>query len=98
MDVLPACTSVHHTMPCALESYSMVRLPGVTDTCESTCEHWELNLSPLEKQPVLLTTEPSLYSLFKGFKETDCVRGKTDLTEVLGCQQDCVSSSVGYVC
>jgi hypothetical protein len=29
---------------------------AVTDNCESTCGCQELNLSPLEKQPVLLPT------------------------------------------
>jgi len=33
---------------------------GVTDSCELPCECWELNPSPLEEQPVLLTTEESL--------------------------------------
>jgi hypothetical protein len=48
-----------------------VRSPGtgVTDIYELPCECWELNLGPLEKQPALLTTEPSLQpppkSIFK---------------------------------
>jgi hypothetical protein len=33
---------------------------GVTDSCELSCGCWELNSSPLEEQPVLLTAEPSL--------------------------------------
>jgi hypothetical protein len=33
---------------------------GVTDRCELPCGCWELNLGPLEEQPVLLTAEPSL--------------------------------------
>jgi hypothetical protein len=38
------------------------RSPGteVTDSCELPCGCWELNLGPLEEQPVLLTMEPSL--------------------------------------
>jgi len=32
---------------------------GVTDSYELPCGCWELNLGPLEEQPVLLTTEPS---------------------------------------
>ena len=32
----------------------------VTDSCELSCGFWDLNLGPLEEQPVLLTTEPSL--------------------------------------
>ena len=33
---------------------------GITDRCEPAGGCWELNLGPLEKQPVLLTAEPSL--------------------------------------
>jgi len=33
---------------------------GVTDSCELTCGCWELKPGPLEEQPVLLTSEPSL--------------------------------------
>ena len=32
---------------------------GVTHSCALPCSCWELNLGPLEEQPVLLTTEPS---------------------------------------
>ena len=41
-----------------------IRSPGtgVTDSRELPCGCWELNLDPLEEQPVLLTTEPSLQS------------------------------------
>jgi hypothetical protein len=31
---------------------------GVIDSCELPCGCWELNLGPLEEQPVLLTTSP----------------------------------------
>lgn len=34
-----------------------------SDGCEPPWGHWGLNPSPLEKQPVLLTTGPSLHSL-----------------------------------
>ena len=33
---------------------------GVTDTCELSCEGWDLNLDLLEEQSVPLTAEPSL--------------------------------------
>ena len=33
---------------------------GVTDGCELLCGSWDLNMSLLEVQPVLLTAEPSL--------------------------------------
>jgi hypothetical protein len=36
---------------------------GVTDSCELLCGCWLLNLSPLEKQSVLLTAEPLLQVL-----------------------------------
>ena len=32
----------------------------IIDGCEPPCGCWELNSGPLEEQPVLLTTEPSL--------------------------------------
>lgn len=31
---------------------------GVTNSCKLPCECWELNLSPLVEQPVLLITKP----------------------------------------
>ena len=42
-----------------------VRFPGsrVIDDCEPPREYWELNLGPLEGQPVLLTSELSLQSV-----------------------------------
>jgi len=38
-------------------------LGPITDGCEPPCGCWELNSGPLEEQPVLLTTEPSLQPL-----------------------------------
>ena len=32
----------------------------IIDGCEPPCGCWELNSGPLEEQPVLLTSEPSL--------------------------------------
>ena len=43
---------------------------GVMDGCEPPCGSWELNPGSLEEQPVLLTTEPFLYSL--GFSSDIC--------------------------
>lgn len=42
--------------------YEGVRYPetGVTDICEIFFGLWELNLDPLEEEPVLLTHKPSL--------------------------------------
>jgi hypothetical protein len=33
----------------------------IRDGCEPLCGCWELNSGPLEQQPALLTTEPSLH-------------------------------------
>ena len=57
-----------HTFLCALILCLNVflcegaRYPGtgVIDNCKLPCGYWELNLGPLEEQPVLLTVEPSL--------------------------------------
>lgn len=61
---MPECMCVHHvqagadgrqeTEPLKLELYTAV---------SHQCECWESNLGALEKQPVLLTAEPSLQSL-----------------------------------
>jgi hypothetical protein len=53
--VLPACEGV--------------RSPGtgVTDRYELLCGCWELNPVPLEEQPVLSTTKPSLQPQAEGF-------------------------------
>lgn len=37
----------------------------VTDGCELSCRGWELNMGLLEKEPVFLTSKPSLKSSFK---------------------------------
>ena len=37
---------------------------GVTDSFEPPCQCWELNLSPVEGQSVLLIDEPLLQPLF----------------------------------
>jgi hypothetical protein len=34
--------------------------PGVKNSCELSCGYWDLNLGPLEEQPELLTSEPTL--------------------------------------
>jgi hypothetical protein len=43
-----------------------IRSPGTgfTECCETLCGYWELNPGPLQKQPVFLTTEPSLQPQF----------------------------------
>lgn len=53
-------------MPCkCLVSSKTVRSPGtgVTDSHKLPCGGWELNLSSLEEQPVLVTVESSLEPL-----------------------------------
>ena len=35
----------------------------ITDGCEPPCSCWELNSGPVEEQPMLLTSEPSLQQL-----------------------------------
>jgi hypothetical protein len=42
--------------------YVCVRVSNleVTYSCELPCGSWDLNLGPLEEQPVFLTAEPSL--------------------------------------
>ena len=42
--------------------YEGVRSPGtrITDSCELPCGCWDLNIGPLEEQPMFLITEPSL--------------------------------------
>lgn len=42
----------------------------ITDGLEMFCRCWELNLSLLEEQPVLLATKSSLQLLYPGFKGT----------------------------
>ena len=45
------------------------RLPGVTDGCEPSCGQWELNMGPLQEQPVLFTTvlSPALFRHLKAY-------------------------------
>ena len=61
MGVLPAIISVQHVHAVSLES----RSPGTegTATCELPCGCWKLNQGPLEEQPILIITEPSLWLL-----------------------------------
>ena len=54
--------SVDHV--CAVTEKRVLGSPGtvITDGCQPPCGCWDLNSGPLEDQPVLLTTEPSLQS------------------------------------
>jgi hypothetical protein len=66
MSILLLCMCVHHIHVWNLQKQEEdIGWPetGVTDSCEPPCEFWELNLSPLEGQSVLLTaTKTSLQS------------------------------------
>jgi hypothetical protein len=53
----------------------MPRNGSYRDLC-ATCRCWELNLGPLEGQPVCLTSEPYLQSLYKGFLLHEGDKGK----------------------
>ena len=44
----------------------------ITDGCEPPCGCWELNSGPLEKQSVLLTTEPPLQPISMFLNVTVC--------------------------
>ena len=59
---LPACISVHHTQAVPEKARRGCWIPktGVVDGCELLCRYWESDLGPLEKQPGLLSAEPSL--------------------------------------
>jgi hypothetical protein len=65
LSVLSACVHAYHmgTVPTEAREGIWSFGTGVTDGCEPPCECWELNLSLLDEQPVLLTTEPSLQLL-----------------------------------
>lgn len=59
MGVFPACVSVHCMYPWytnRTEESVRSLVTGVTQ-CESPCVCWELNPSPMEEQPVFITTE-----------------------------------------
>jgi hypothetical protein len=67
MGILPANMSVHHMHThVSVEIRRGYWIPGagVTDSCELLCGCWELNLGPLQKQPVLSTPEPALQPRF----------------------------------
>ena len=54
---------------------------GVTDGCEPTCGCWELNLGPLKEQPVLLSADPSLWSI-NNSRTILSVKGQTNQLNV----------------
>lgn len=66
VNVLPFCICVHNICVCLVPKGDR-RVhwnpgAGVTDSCEPLCGCWELNFDPLQEQPVLLTTDPSLHT------------------------------------
>jgi hypothetical protein len=63
MVVLPECMSMCHVcVQCPWGLKGGIRSPGtrVTDDFEAPYGFWDSNQGPLEEQPVLITTEPSL--------------------------------------
>lgn len=63
MGILPACVPVHHVNTCYLRRSGEgtgSSGTGDSDDYELPCGFGELNLGPLEGQPMLLTSEPSL--------------------------------------
>jgi hypothetical protein len=44
----------------SLQTHQKKASDPITGGFESQCDCWELNSGPLEEQPVLLTSEPSL--------------------------------------
>lgn len=56
MTVLPVCMFVSYVYVWYLRGLEEGVVPGtgVTDVCELMCGFWELNLGPLEEQPVVL--------------------------------------------
>ena len=59
--VLSACIPIHHCLPIACEGHNTLSYPLELEfrPLQATMWCWELNLSRLEEQPVLLTTELS---------------------------------------
>lgn len=71
MSVLSLCTSVYYVCtwcPRRLEEEAESPRTVVSDSYGLPCGCWEFNLGPLEEQPALLVTEPSLQSCFLVFE------------------------------
>lgn len=65
---LHVCMSVHHVhLWCLRRPEEAIGYPGITDGCELPCGCGEPNPAPLQKQPVLPSTEPSLQPPFYRF-------------------------------
>lgn len=62
---------VYHVSPISTEARRLVGL-GMAEGCELLGECWELNQSPLQKQPALLNTAVSSQALF--LEETESPR------------------------
>lgn len=63
MGILFACTSVRVCAPVPTEArrdLDTLELELQADTCKLLYGFWEPNPHPLQEQPVLLSTEPSL--------------------------------------
>jgi hypothetical protein len=51
-------------MPAESERDIGCPVTGITDSCETPCGCWELNLGPLKEQWMLLSTKSSLWSQY----------------------------------
>jgi hypothetical protein len=74
----------------------------ITDGCEPPCVYWDLNSGPLEKQPVLLTTElplqPPPFNLFNNLalKEIEII-SKWLLLFVLAMRNPVLKEKYDYI-
>lgn len=64
--IVSVCLCIHKHRCSWLKPDENMRSPGtgVIGSCELLCEYWDLNLGPVEKQPVLLTVSPVLFCDF----------------------------------
>lgn len=72
INVLPSCVYVQHVCAwCPRRSEEGVGYPrpGLMDNCEPPCRCWKLNPDPLQEQPVLLITGPSLHGGYNPAEE-----------------------------
>lgn len=68
MHILPTCMSGHHVHMWQLRrSKEGLAFSGtrVVSVCEPLCGCWDLTLSHLQEQQVLLTSKPSLQPLYE---------------------------------
>lgn len=84
MKTLPASISMHHICAsCPWQPKECIGSLGtrVTDDCEPLCKFWELTLSPVQEQQVLLTSEQCLQPPISCFPCCDKNISKEQLKE-----------------